>query len=98
MYFINEGSVLLVHKSTETYIGKLKNENFFGEISFFSRRPRCISVKSNAFTEVLYLTWESFINISKEYPEDRDTFKNIYNRTKLPNGNIAELGMICYVC
>ncbi len=38
------------------------------------------------------------MSVAKEYQEDKEIFKGIHMRTKLPNGDISELSMICYVC
>ena len=41
----------------------LENNNFFGEISFFSKRPRTLQARSKDIVEVLRLDRESFNEI-----------------------------------
>ncbi len=60
MYFIVSGLVTVLHKKTQTYIIDLKQDQYFGEIGFFSDKPRTATVKSRDFTEVLELAFEDF--------------------------------------
>ena len=70
MYFIVTGLVTILHKKTQTYIRDLKQDQYFGEIEFFSQKPRFTTVKSRDFTEVLVLTYETFADVAQEsYPE-----------------------------
>lgn len=70
MYFIVTGLVTILHKETQTYIRDLKQDQYFGEIEFFSQKPRFTTVKSRDFTEVLVLTYETFADVAQEsYPE-----------------------------
>ena len=69
MYFIVTGLVTVLHKKTQTYIRDLKEDHYFGEIGFFSEKKRQTTVKSRDFTEVLELTYESFFQVSSQYPE-----------------------------
>jgi len=40
LYFVVSGKVSVIHKATNTHIAELCNEDYFGEISFFSSRKR----------------------------------------------------------
>lgn len=69
MYFIINGLVTVLHKKTQTYIKDLKQDQYFGEIGFFSEKRRQATVKSRDFTEVLELSYENFLQVASEYPE-----------------------------
>jgi CRP-like cAMP-binding protein len=60
MYFIVTGLVTVLHKKTQTYIIDLKQDQYFGEIGFFTDKPRSTTIKSRDFTEVLELEFENF--------------------------------------
>ena len=69
MYFIVTGLVTIVHRKTQTYIRDLKQDQYFGEIGFFSDKKRQATVKSRDFTEVLELTYDSFCEVAKSYSD-----------------------------
>ena len=46
---------MLMHKNTKTYIIDLGVEKMFGEIGFFTGRPRTVTAKSRTFSELVYL-------------------------------------------
>lgn len=73
MYFIVTGLVTVLHKETQTYIRDLKQDQYFGEIEFFSDKKRLTTVKSRDFTEVLELTYQQFVDVAKTYPEAQVT-------------------------
>jgi CRP-like cAMP-binding protein len=50
MYFIVTGWVSVLHKDTQTYIKDLKNDDYFGEIGFFSAQTRTTTVKARDFS------------------------------------------------
>ena len=85
MYFIINGLVTVLHKKTQTYIKDLKQDQYFGEIGFFSERRRQATVKSRDFTEVLELTYENFMQVAQEYPE-----AEVRQRNRINVGNIIE--------
>lgn len=53
MFFITKGTVVILQKSSHTYIKELKVDEYFGEISFFSDLNRQATARSRGFTEVL---------------------------------------------
>lgn len=69
MYFIVNGLVTVLHKKTQTYIKDLKQDQYFGEIGFFSLKRRQTTVKARDFTEVLELTYESFQLVAQQYAD-----------------------------
>ena len=50
MYFIVTGWVSILHRQTQTYIKDLKNDDYFGEIGFFSEKARQATVKVRDFS------------------------------------------------
>jgi hypothetical protein len=97
IYFINKGTIFLIHMATKTYIKELGQEEFFGEYSFFTKKPRVCSARSNVFTETLFLTREDFLECAKGYPEAEQFFHYIKDEIGI-NGNFAPIGVKCYVC
>lgn len=61
MYFITKGTVVIMQKSSHTYIKELQADEYFGDISFFSDLNRTATARSRGFTEVLSLSKETFI-------------------------------------
>jgi CRP-like cAMP-binding protein len=61
MYFITKGTVVIMQKSTHTYIKELQIDQYFGEVAFFSDLNRQATARSRGFTEVLSLDKENFI-------------------------------------
>jgi len=55
MYFIVTGWVSVLHKETQTYVKDLKNDDYFGEIGFFSELKRTTTVKARDFSQILEL-------------------------------------------
>ena len=64
MYFITKGTVVIMQKSTHTYIKELQQDEYFGEVAFFSDLSRQATARTRGFTEVLSLNKESFIGKS----------------------------------
>jgi CRP-like cAMP-binding protein len=73
-------------------------KDVFGEISFFSKKPRSVTVKAKNFTEVLYLTRENFEEVCREYPEDAITYDEIQRLTATKKNDYSCLKTICYIC
>jgi len=76
MYFIVNGLATVLHKKTQTYIKDLKEDDYFGEIGFFSDKRRQATVKARDFTELLELTYEGFIETAQDYPDALVTHSN----------------------
>jgi CRP-like cAMP-binding protein len=69
LYFIEDGSVIIIHKRTRTKIKELGKESFFGEVAFFSGTPRSATVKCKEFVETMSLDKEDFDKWLKDDPE-----------------------------
>jgi CRP-like cAMP-binding protein len=50
----------LLDKKTHTFIKDIDSNKFFGEISFFTVKERCVTARSKNFVEVLKLDRERF--------------------------------------
>jgi len=55
LYFIMKGSIILLHKNSHTFIKELEQDDFFGEIAFFTDLPRKATARSKNIAEVLIL-------------------------------------------
>ena len=71
MYFVSSGKVHIYYEQCKKTIKTLTYGSFFGEISFFSDKPRSAGARSNNFSSVYYLTRERFLEVIKEYPQDK---------------------------
>lgn len=65
MYFITSGKVCVLHRKTHTYLDDLTEDDYFGELSFFTEMPRTTSVKSRDFTNVIYLDRASYLILAE---------------------------------
>lgn len=76
MYFITKGTVVIMQKSTHTYIKELLVDEYFGEVAFFSDLNRQATARSRGFTEVLSLNKESFRETAQQqqYPGAAKTY------------------------
>jgi len=74
LYFITKGSILLVHKKTRSYIKELSENEFLGEYSFYSEKPRTVTARSKNFTEVLTLHRHKFSQLIDSFPEDDEVY------------------------
>lgn len=92
LYFINKGSVLLVHKKTKTFIKELGVETCFGEVSFFSDLPRAATVSAKTFTETMYISRENFHQIARLYSSNQEIFEEIYAIIR-DRGDLSQIGV-----
>ena len=65
MYFITKDTVVIMQKSTHTYIKELLVDEYFGEVAFFSDLNRQATARSRGFTEVLSLNKEQFLETAE---------------------------------
>lgn len=45
----------VLHRKTHTYLDDLQADDYFGELGFFTEKPRTSSVKARDFTNTIYL-------------------------------------------
>ena len=97
MYFISKGSVLVLHRHSHTYINELKNDDYFGEISFFSSNRRAATVKSRGFSETLMLPRDEFLQMLEFYPESKRIYEE-KQRAIDDEGRLDTIYVDCYLC
>ena len=68
LYFIMKGSIMLLHKSSHTFIKELEQDEFFGEVAFFTDLPRKATARAKNIAEVLILDQNDFVNYAMNYP------------------------------
>jgi len=89
--------VTVLHRKTFTYLDDLIKDEYFGEISFFSSKPRTLTVKSRDFTEVYIIDKEWFLDTAGNYPQVLNLFHKI--RSNIEDANDYSLLLIeCYIC
>jgi Ion transport protein/Cyclic nucleotide-binding domain/Zinc knuckle len=96
MYFIAKGFVHIYEDNTKSFIKRLSNESYFGEIGLFTGRPRSASAESLSFLETLCLSFCDLEMISAQFPEMRN--KMIILKDFTANGDLTILGVKCYLC
>ena len=100
IYFIETGRVTLLHKESKTYIKELEKNKYFGEISFFTAKPRTTTVIAKDFTEIYIIKRQDFYHLADKISRAAKLlFENIEqgmitNRYK----KYKELGISCYNC
>ena len=88
IFFIVKGKVAILHRKTRTYIKDLGKDGFFGEIGFFSEKPRQATAKSRDFTHLLVLDHDKFAQKAEEFRKTMHRFyliKNSINQTVVSN-------------
>lgn len=69
LFFITKGSVLLFHNKSNTFIKELSLDESFGELGFFSGKPRKASARTREFTETLILNSHTFQKLAINFPK-----------------------------
>ena len=99
MFFIIQGELIVMQKSTQTFITNLKVQEIFGEISFFSGAPRSVTIKSRGFSELMYLNQVDFLRtIYQKHNHAVRTYEQMrFNLIAEPK-NLLPLFIKCYHC
>jgi CRP-like cAMP-binding protein len=92
--------VVILQKSSHTYIKELNVDEYFGEIAFFSDILRQATARSRGFTEVLSLNKESFTDIAnqQQYRSAERTYFDIYDKLSFPPHDYNAIFVVCYLC
>lgn len=69
MFFIQNGTVDIFHQATKSSFKELQVGDYFGEISFFTGKPRCASAKCLDYVDLLSLTRANMNHILEKFPE-----------------------------
>ncbi|KAL4466998.1 hypothetical protein ABPG74_010595 [Tetrahymena malaccensis] len=109
IYFLEKGSVEIVLSSASPCSSSSSNVNknkqniilsvgqSFGEISFFSGKPRSMSIKSLEFTTLLYIKRIDFLQSIKNFPEDYERFCFIKDNINFYS-DYSHLNLECLSC
>ncbi|KAL4448668.1 hypothetical protein ABPG74_012757 [Tetrahymena malaccensis] len=104
-YIVEKGSIQLytkcfkyaIEEVTTKPIKELKKGDLFGELSFFTEKPRCASAKSLGPCSVLSIKKKDFIKLLKEFPSDYEIYCQIHDEI-VNNNNLNSLQIKCYSC
>jgi Cyclic nucleotide-binding domain/Zinc knuckle len=97
LFYIQKGTVILIHRKTRTFIKELGGDDFMGECAFFSGEPRSASARSKNFTDVIVLNKNDFISTTDEFPKAYQTLLDIQNKIKFKR-DYSQIGVKCYIC
>lgn len=96
MYFIKSGEVDIYQKKTRSTYKVLEEFNNFGELAFFSLKPRCASAKCRFFTELMRLERCKVDEAFDSIPDAIATMQLIEDR--LIEEDLSILEIFCYIC
>ena len=99
IYFIVKGKIQLYanNNNSEIMIKELKVGDHFGEISFFTGKPRLLSARSKDFTTLFAINREEFIKVLKNHSDDFEKFCMIQDQILLYE-NYLPLKTRCFCC
>jgi len=69
----------MIHRRSLTYIDELIKDDFFGELAFFSEKPRRTTVKSRDFTDCFILDRWAFLDKAESYEDVLSLYWKINN-------------------
>ncbi len=99
IFFIVSGKVAVIDKKSKTHIQDLIQDQYFGEISFFSEIERQATVKARDFSEMLILRRDDFLQMAlKVSPPALDLFHQIKSQITSDSKNFKILLIKCYIC
>lgn len=75
IYYIKKGSVEVLHEQTTTIFKILNATDYFGEIAFFTKRPRCAGVRCIEFCETFTTSREATEKLLRICPDVRVKFE-----------------------
>jgi len=68
MFFIQNGKVDIFHQNTHSSFKVLEPREYFGEIAFFTEKPRCASAKCLDYVDLLTLSRTSMDMLLEKFP------------------------------
>ncbi|OMJ86016.1 hypothetical protein SteCoe_12516 [Stentor coeruleus] len=96
MYFLQNGTVDIYQKATNSVYSELGAKSYFGEIAFFIEKPRCASAKCMDFVDLLSLSRNNVNYLLEKFPEAMQATNMLV--LQCSDGNLSELLVRCYVC
>lgn len=83
LFIITHGEVNILSKNSNgevLEIARLKDGDFFGELSFFSNSKRQTGAVANSETELLELTRETLNDVTNKYPRVKEVLLGFYKK------------------
>jgi hyperpolarization activated cyclic nucleotide-gated potassium channel 2 len=96
LYFILQGTVDIYHHRTNSSFKEITKGKYFGEIGFFTNKPRTASVKCLDFVDILALSHDKVDFILEKFPEANEATKLLADRCK--DEDYTVLRIRCYLC
>ena len=96
MYFMMHGQVEVCHSQTQTVFKILEYMDFFGEISFFTKKPRTATIRCVEIVETLCLQRENLDFVLFKSPVAALKTQKIEELCS--NDDFTSLGIKCYLC
>jgi len=97
MYFLKRGKIQIYLKDCNKILKNVGKNNYFGEISFFTAKPRTASAKSLNFSELFRLDRDRFLDIAGNFGADFEHFHYIKDSINLYS-RYDTLNIKCYGC
>jgi hypothetical protein len=103
LFFITKGKVIICDSDTKIIYKELE-KTFFGELGFFSRRPRIATAESTNFVNLSYLQLNDFKDYASIFRfSHRQKFENLRNDiekilSSIRTRNYIDLNLSCYMC
>jgi len=97
MYFLKKGKVQIYLRDCNKVLKTIGKNNYFGEISFFTGKPRTASAKSLNFSELFRLDRDRFLDIAGHYGADFEHFHFIKDSINLYS-KYDTLNIKCFGC
>lgn len=96
MYFIQNGKIDIFHHSTKSTFKDLGPREYFGEIAFFTEKPRCASAKCLDFVDLLSLSRVNMNQLLEKFPEAKESTELLAK--KCEDNDFSTLLVKCYIC
>ncbi|KAL4502287.1 hypothetical protein ABPG72_011874 [Tetrahymena utriculariae] len=106
IYFIEQGRVevqsfyahpVVKKQKMINCLQKLQKGQSFGEISFFTGKPRKFTIRSLQFSTILSIKRTDFIQLLQEFPDDYEKFCMIRDQINIYQ-EYRTIGFSCYAC
>lgn len=96
LYFVLSGKVDLYHHNTDYSYVTLQSGTCFGEIAFFTGKPRTTSAKCLAFTEFFSMGFEDLLMLTNQNIKDQQILEAIKVSCEYDDYSILMIN--CYMC